>query len=141
LSRVSQYLDYYNQSITNTFLIPAPVSWKLEPQDVKTSVGQSIEVRCEATGIPDPVVVISKKIDNQTSSSSSPVFKEVSRGSNSAFITFSSLSSFDSASFSCTAFNEAGSLKKDFRVYVQGQSLVQGVSVMIGLLKYDRVIL
>jgi hypothetical protein len=94
----------------------APVSWKIEPQDTKTSVGQRIDIKCEAEGIPEPTVIVSKK------ASSSSVLSEVSRGTKSVVLGIDSVSYNDSGSYSCQAWNQGSSkISKDFVIHVSGQ--------------------
>ena len=100
------------------FLETAPVSWKIEPQDIRGSSGQRIEIRCEAEGIPEPTVTVSKKSSSQLSPL---VVNEVFRGTMSAVVRLDRLSSNDSGSYSCQAWNDGGKIEKDFTVYVSGQ--------------------
>jgi hypothetical protein len=100
--------------------LTAPVSWKIQPQDIKSSVGQKIDIRCEAEGIPDPTVIISKK------SPSTVVLNEVSRGIKSVVLRLDSLSYNDSGSYSCQAWNQGSAkISRDFVVYVSGQFAVR----------------
>ena len=113
-------VEQHCKTIPLLFLKTAPVSWKIEPQDIRGSSSQRFEIRCEAEGIPEPTVTISKKSSSQMSP---PVVNEVSRGTMSALVRYDSLSPNDSGSYSCQAWNDGGKITKDFNVYVSGQFL------------------
>lgn len=41
-------------------IMTAPAVWSHEPQDVRSAIGQSVDMLCAATGFPDPEVRIEK---------------------------------------------------------------------------------
>ncbi|XP_023225215.1 Down syndrome cell adhesion molecule-like protein Dscam2 [Centruroides sculpturatus] len=107
-----------SDSLSVLLHVEAPPVWRKEPSDLETSIGDEINLNCEAYGSPEPHIIWRKISDKTTEKLNDEI--KIKNGS----LHIKSITEEDAGMYQCEASNNVGSsLKKTIALIVRGTTL------------------